>query len=63
MCMINIQDTDLLDAAEISIGTPKGWPAPLANQIAWDQMNAAWISLIPAQTPVRTIMDHNQMAV
>jgi hypothetical protein len=33
------------------------------NQIAWDKTNAAGITLIPVQTPVRNKMDHNQTGI
>jgi hypothetical protein len=33
------------------------------NQIAWDKTNAARMTLIPAQTPVRTKMYDTQTAI
>ncbi len=33
------------------------------NEIAWVKANAARPTLIPAQTPVRTKMDHNQTGI
>jgi hypothetical protein len=33
------------------------------NQIAWDKTNAAEMTLIPAQTPVRNKMGHNQTGI
>jgi len=38
-------------------------PGVKTNQIAWDKTNAAGMTVIPAQTPVRTKMDHDQTGI
>jgi len=38
-------------------------PGVKTNQIAWDKTNAAGMTVIPAQTPVRTKMDHDQTVI